>query len=1412
MRREGKRILSIFLSICMLFGLLPGMPVYAEEEPENQEQTAVGLLATDYMNWDQGFPVVPEDAEYTKDLYTGLTGTTVHVVYKENAEAEAVEAGKEQLSFTFGGQDAVESGKLEWNVNEGNEGLLDLRFNAVGDYTVTYSGAEANNTMTIHVGYPELGFYAGTKVVDTDYLRQFFYPDVNENTFYMVPSLGEGCSISENSLSFRVMDEGNEVTENLDKYFTKEEVSENVYKISVTEQKWIDIIVSAYIKDSEGGCWHSETWVGTEYRPVKDGLVVKDWIEMEEDVPYIHPEATYEKECGAAIKESKWLHLAYLEEEDGEASAIDLDNISVSCNGVLADETKVSYSVKDSDKGIYEFMFSELGEYVITYTAEGVKNNSVTVYVGYPEVAFYSGADKETADILTGKKQTFSDLEDETTVYLIFYREEGTISLEAEPFKICDYRTGAEFTDLTEVADYISYDEVSEGVYKITVLEEASFGLDVRANVVLDDGATWPVGCFVEFEYAPKKEGLIAAWTIWTEQGLQANMEDIQKEMYTDLNRQTLYLGYLESEEDETPDTVSANDIQVTYSGDDADVEWFPNGDNPEMIDFVFPKLGEYTITYPDGAVSNTMKVYVNYPMTGFYKTPEMTEEGIIRDVFEFSDENNCCYLIFDAIDKTISNVNLEVLDYFGDAASLVPVEEGRIYKVVLTCEAEYRVAFTYTCEWNDGKIEEIGHEMMFRHEDFTGIKAYTDGKAHTGYSGCYISQEEYEKGVVYYNDNSAMYWVHADTVQGVIDKLSKVANGEEVLYKETIEHNTGVVKPDTEDTTEDMDVVNTGYIHVVVSQHGNVELQPQYVSSSGNMKGINFVSAQDVYMTVHDEVDGFYIEDTVFDLNMLREQLTEEEADEIIPASLADEQFISIYMDEVYHVTHVTEGNLDYFTLGEPAVYEEEKEDAQKSAIIEFFMEGEKGCLMEPFQFPEMHVNIYCDMRFGGRYDKLSIGFKEGYDYSASVVKGFDPADYEEYVFTRENLEGQATKEEQAQVTYWDARTESGHDEDITVWLYDINSETTTSGSFSGSAKIEEAPEPNAMTELTQEQKDAIEQSNKLTVDMKADAKTEAQVDDEVESAIKDAVKDESVDGTYYVDLSVSATVEGVEGATNITEVKAPMDVTIDLPDDMRKKGRKFHVVRHHKKDGKHETHKLDCHMSNDGGKIHFKTDRFSTYAIVYEDEAVAEPPHSHTPGEWVVTKEATGKETGLKELRCKTCGEVLDTEVIPKFTVKLNVTKVALQLNKSTTAIKATVMKGDAIKSWKSSNSKIATVNSKGKITAKKVGRAIITVTTKKGAKASVTVTIQKKAVKCTKLAVDKKNITLKVKKSYQLKVTKTPVTTLEKVTYTSSNKKVATVSKNGKITAKKAGKATITVKCGKKTVKVKVTVKKK
>ena len=42
---------------------------------------------------------------------------------------------------------------------------------------------------------------------------------------------------------------------------------------------------------------------------------------------------------------------------------------------------------------------------------------------------------------------------------------------------------------------------------------------------------------------------------------------------------------------------------------------------------------------------------------------------------------------------------------------------------------------------------------------------------------------------------------------------------------------------------------------------------------------------------------------------------------------------------------------------------------------------------------------------------------------------------------------------------------------------------------------------------------------------------------------------------------------------------------------------------------------------------------------------------PGSSCPGEWVITKQASEKEDGLKERTCTGCGKK-DTEVIPKVT----------------------------------------------------------------------------------------------------------------------------------------------------------------
>ena len=195
-----------------------------------------------------------------------------------------------------------------------------------------------------------------------------------------------------------------------------------------------------------------------------------------------------------------------------------------------------------------------------------------------------------------------------------------------------------------------------------------------------------------------------------------------------------------------------------------------------------------------------------------------------------------------------------------------------------------------------------------------------------------------------------------------------------------------------------------------------------------------------------------------------------------------------------------------------------------------------------------------------------------------------------------------------------------------------------------------------------------------------------------------------------------------------------------------------------------------------------------------------------------------ADGKTEGS---HCSVCGTVLEKQnTIAKVpaTIYLTASSLKMKTGQSTTAFKATgFSEGDyvtAVTSNKPGTVKVTNVNKNGtfKLTAgKKKGSAVVTVTLASKKTASFKVTVQKAAVKTTKITTTTKSLTLAKGATYKKlasSIAVTPITSKEKVTYSSSNKKVATVSSKGVIKAKKAGTAKITVKSGKK--KVVVTVK--
>ena len=208
------------------------------------------------------------------------------------------------------------------------------------------------------------------------------------------------------------------------------------------------------------------------------------------------------------------------------------------------------------------------------------------------------------------------------------------------------------------------------------------------------------------------------------------------------------------------------------------------------------------------------------------------------------------------------------------------------------------------------------------------------------------------------------------------------------------------------------------------------------------------------------------------------------------------------------------------------------------------------------------------------------------------------------------------------------------------------------------------------------------------------------------------------------------------------------------------------------------------------------------------------------HSYDSWKTTRESTVLNMGQQERICSVCKKK-ETKSIAKLkaTISLNVSGTIPLKTKQTFTPKVTMGKGDKVVSWKSSNKKVASVDKNGKVKGLKAGKtATITVQLQSGLKKSFKVKVQKKNVatkslKVVNVSTGKKvssKVSLKRKQTLKLATTVSPITSKEKVKYSSSNKKVASVSAKGVIKAKKKGKATITVKSGKKTYKIKVTVK--
>lgn len=161
----------------------------------------------------------------------------------------------------------------------------------------------------------------------------------------------------------------------------------------------------------------------------------------------------------------------------------------------------------------------------------------------------------------------------------------------------------------------------------------------------------------------------------------------------------------------------------------------------------------------------------------------------------------------------------------------------------------------------------------------------------------------------------------------------------------------------------------------------------------------------------------------------------------------------------------------------------------------------------------------------------------------------------------------------------------------------------------------------------------DAVISGSSITVEVMYDNNI-AVTENEKNLANKITAADETVAG--YFDLSIILKA-GDKELGNLTQLSKPMTFKVAIPTDFIKEGREYFIIRIH--NGLAE--KLDTTLNEDG-TLSFSTDKFSTYALAYADQAgtqVVDPEKDHVPHTsdnsntlpWIILLFASGSALGL-------------------------------------------------------------------------------------------------------------------------------------------------------------------------------------
>lgn len=789
-----------------------------------------------------------------------------------------------------------------------------------------------------------------------------------------------------------------------------------------------------------------------------------------------------------------------------------------------------------------------------------------------------------------------------------------------------------------------------------------------------------------------------------------------------------------------------------------------PYGDSTSFAELKFSKVGTYVVSYvPKGKEElkdlYRVVIHVDYPLMGWYTKPEMSSDAIIVGDYTYRKQNGDDTIYFIVKDSENNRLKKDYVPTLlcGDMSNqlsnsaICDVKEytgkvegaAKVYKLTLKSKIKVDIAFepTFECyDWDDDAKEFVYQEdridrgalgISYNGKDpidtYDGdIIRYTgeDGTDWVGFSGCFISKECYETGQTWFKGRypkGICYYVHARTIQEVVDKLLDVAGKKVTLWDEKEAKDTQVTIP------------NTGYIELNMSyrdaSYEETVQKEQYVYAPANIKGILMNAANNPYMIQRKDLNGNPIymdengkgDDIKWYDDVVAFTLTEDAkaAGKGIAKSMdghSDSENLGTVYGIRLQMDESTEAGFEKETVTKlkemiteaggswTNIWELQQSDSQKPIIIQktvydaskdaweavnqfYILSNEDLAPNEwgdaqtvfnsppvaqsPHYWPSLHVNASTQVRIQGLWTddaKLYIGFFEGQDdvYTDAYDTRFTNKDIgkTEKVTFELGADNEYNKET--------GKFEPGHllTSDVEVHVVKAESNTNIKDTYSkGNQKSQIIVDEEAISDfvpMNDKEKQTIIDGGTLDVDMsisKVDNTQASSVKTAVNSIDTEVKKLSSNNQVDYIDLDIDYKIKSNDGnaygaSKNITETNEPIVISVPMNDAMKGKTN-YYVYRYH--DGKVE--KLPAWIDKKTGNLCFETDKFSTYAIVGGQKANgnnSEVQDDKKTGCYKVTN-ATKKEVEYREPANKNATIVSVPATIKINGVEYKVTKIA-------------------------------------------------------------------------------------------------------------------------------------------------------